>query len=160
MNVRIAAACVLLVFLAGTHWKAYVAGRNTIIAAWDAEKAEAEKQAETNRLLRQVRVNDISRKYVEKTAENRHVTQSNFAKVEEYAPASFPPLPGSFRVWHDAAAAGETLDDTGRVDAAPVPLKQTAATVAGNYADANYDKQRLEALQAIVRASGCFDLEE
>lgn len=156
----LAAGLVALVLLAGSHWRAYVAGGDSVRVEWMEEKQAAEAQAENNRLLRQVRINDISRKHVEKAAKNRHIAQSNQLKVDQYAPTDFPPLPGSFRVWHDAAAAGQEVDGSGRTDAPSVSLKAVAGTVADNYADSNYDKQRLEALQAIVRASGCFDVEE
>lgn len=53
-NWRIWAALVVAVFLAGTHWKVYVAGKKTIQAEWDAEKIilqqKAMKAAEINRL--------------------------------------------------------------------------------------------------------------
>lgn len=69
-------------------------------------------------------------------------------------------LLGDFRVYHDAAAAGEEIDSTRRAPAAPVAPKDVALTIAENYADSRYDQSRLEALQQIMRASGCFGLSD
>lgn len=160
MNLRIAAAIVILLALAGTHWKAYVMGKDRVEAAWEAAKLEAENQAEALRLLRQSAVNKVAKTHAEKARKSADAVQSNLAKVDQYAPASFPPLPGSFRVWHDAAAAGEEVDDSARAAAASVSLRETEARIAHNYASANYDKERLAALQDIVKASGCFDTGE
>jgi len=160
MSIRLVAAVVLLAILAGTHWKAYVSGKDTVQAAWQKEKQAAEAQAEANRLLAQSSINKTARAYAQQSSKARANTQSNIAKVDDYAPVTSPPLPGTFRLWHDAAATGETLTDPGRADVASVSLKSVAVTVATNYASANYDKQRLEALQQIVKASGCFDVEE
>lgn len=55
-------------------------------------------------------------------------------EVPRYVPLDSCPLPGGFRVLHDAAAAG-VLPDPARIpDAAPVPAQAVAGTVAGNYA--------------------------
>jgi hypothetical protein len=60
-------------------------------------------------------------------------------------------------MFHDAAAIGQAPPDPGGADVAPVAPKDVALTIAENYADSRYDQSRLEALQEIVRASGCFD---
>jgi hypothetical protein len=160
MNARLAAALVVLIALAGTHWKAYDFGKTKIRAEWQAEKLEAESQAEVLRLTRQSSVNRSAKTFATNAAKARQTTQSNLAKVEEYAPSTHPHLPGTFRLWHDAAATGEALDGASGADAPSVPLKEAARTVAENYADARYDQQRLEALQQIVKDSGCFDVGE
>ena len=60
-------------------------------------------------------------------------------------------LPPGFRLLHDAAAAGEAIDDTRIADAAPVAPAVVARTVAENYASCNDEKQRLATLQDIIR---------
>ncbi|HJV76041.1 MAG TPA: hypothetical protein VJ654_17605 [Noviherbaspirillum sp.] len=160
MYLRLAIAAFVAVLLAGSHWKAYVMGKDVVRVEWQAEKARQEQQAENNRLLRQAAVNKTAVVFANSAAAKRQSTQSNLAKVDQYAPTTFPPLPGSFRVFHDAAATGEALNDSSGIDAPPVSLTATARTIAENYADANYDKQRLEALQQIVKVSGCFDVGE
>jgi hypothetical protein len=160
MNARLAAAAVVLIALAGTHWKAYDFGKTKIEAAWQAEKLESEQQAENNRLLAQSRINKIDRTGAARAKKRADIDQSTLAKVDEYAPSTLPLLPGSVRVLHDAAATGEEIDDSRTADAAPVAASHLAATSARNYIVARKDQGALEELQAIVKASGCFDVEE
>lgn len=47
---RVAFLLVVAVFLAGTHWKTYTMGKQTVQAAWDKQVAEAEKQAREKEL--------------------------------------------------------------------------------------------------------------
>lgn len=141
----------------GGYFHGRADGGNAVQVKWDAEKQAAEAQAENNRLLRQAAVNQTSRQFAEQAAKDRVVTRTIIKEVEKYVPSTLTLLPGDFRVFHDAAAAGEEIDDTRRADAAPVAPRTVAVTLAENYASSNYDKQRLEALQEIVRASGCFD---
>jgi hypothetical protein len=149
----------VLTLLAGSHWKAYVAGGDSVRAEWGAEKLAAETRAETLRLLSQGKINRIDRAGVARAQKQAAVDQSILEKVEINVPSTLPMLPGSFRLQHDAAAAGKETDDTGAADADPVAPRTVAKTLTRNYADARSDKQNLEELQAIVRASGCFDTE-
>lgn len=128
-----------------------VKGRDHVQAKWDADKQAQANQAETLRLSRQTSIDKGSAKFVVKASKDRIIVQANQSKVEQYAPVTAPMLPGSFRVWHDAAATGQALDDTGGADAAPVALKAVATSVQSNYAACRYDQDRLEALQTIVR---------
>lgn len=117
-------------------------------------------QAETLRLAAQSKVSKAGTQFAEKAAKDRVITQVIIKEVDRYVPNSLPMLPGDFRLYHDAAAAGTQVDDSRRADAAPVSPRTVAATVAENYANSRYDQSRLEALQQIVKASGCFDVEE
>lgn len=45
INWRIWAAGALALFLVGTHWKAYTAGKATVTAAWNAERLSVAKQS-------------------------------------------------------------------------------------------------------------------
>jgi hypothetical protein len=45
MNVKIIAALILAVFLAGTHWKAYTSGKAAITKEWELDRAESAKLA-------------------------------------------------------------------------------------------------------------------
>lgn len=155
----IAAGFVALVLLAGTHWKAYVAGADGVRAEWSAEKVAAENQAEVLRLTRQGNINKIDAASAPKRQKQVKVDQSIIDKVETNVPSTLPLLPGSFRVQHDAAATGEEINDSSAVDAAPVAPRTVAKTVSRNYANARSNQADLEELQAIVRASGCFDIE-
>lgn len=155
-----AAGLVALVLLAGSHWKAYVSGRDAVRVEWQAEKLAAEAQAENNRLLAQSRINKIDRSGASRAKKQAETDQSTLAKVDKYAPRSLPLLPGSVRVLHDAAAAGQEIDDSSAANASPVAVADLASTTARNYIAARSNERDLEELQAIVRASGCFDLEE
>lgn len=160
MTLRLVIAAVLAVLLAGSHWKAYVMGKDVVRAEWSADKLAAEIQAENNRMLAQANVNKAGKAFAEKAAKSRVIVQTKIVEVEKYVPSTLPLLPGDFRLFHDAAAAGEEIDDSRRIASAPVAPSHVARTVAENYASANYDKQRLEAIQQIIRASGCFDISE
>lgn len=160
MYLKLAAAAVVAVFLAGSHWKVYVSGKDAVRAEWQAEKQAAEQQAEQNRLLRQAAINKIDRSGAARAKKQADIDQSTLSKVDDYAPSSLPLLPGSVRVLHDAAATGQEIDDSSAANAAAVPSSHLAATSARNYTAARKDQRALEELQAIVKASGCFDVEE
>jgi hypothetical protein len=140
----------VLLAIAAAGGAGYWRGAKDVRAEWQTEKLQAEQQAEQNRLLRQSAVNKTAKIYAEKSAKSRETAQSNLAKVDRYAPTDFPPLPGAFRVWHDAAAAGEALDDQPGLDAYAVSLKEVETTIAYNYADCRDDKERLKSLQEII----------
>jgi hypothetical protein len=123
-------------------------------------KLAAETQAETLRLAGQHKINTIETKYVAKAEKQAKIDRNISDKVEQNVPSTLPLLPGSFRVQHDAAATGEETDDSRTADAAPVAPRAVATTITRNYESARSDKERLEEMQAIVRASGCFEIEE
>lgn len=160
MYLKLAAAAVVAALLIGSHWKAYVSGKDVVTAEWQAEKLEAERQAENNRLILQAAINKIDGAGAVRAKKQAKTDQSIIAKVDKNVPDTLPMLPGSFRVQHDAAAAGKEIDDSSAVDAAPVAPRAVARTVTTNYTDARSDKANLAELQAIVRASGCFELDD
>jgi hypothetical protein len=45
MNIKIIAALIIAVFLAGTHWKAYVSGKATVTKEWELDRAESARLA-------------------------------------------------------------------------------------------------------------------
>lgn len=144
----------------GLLWTGHHYGAQGVQAEWDKEKLAAEMQAENNRLLRQSAINKIDTAGAAKAKKQAATDQSILAKVETNVPNTLPMLPGSFRVQHDAAATGKEADDSEPLDAAPVSPRAVATSISKNYASARSDKANLEELQAIVRASGCFDIEE
>lgn len=160
---RIAAVLALLGLLFAAYWtidrRGYNRGANEVRAEWNAEKLAAEIQAENNRLLAQANINRIDTAGAVKAQKQSRIDQSIIEKVEINVPNTLPMLPGSFRVQHDAAATGQEIDRAGAADADPVAPRTVARTLTRNYADARSDKQNLEELQAIVRASGCFEVE-
>ena len=127
------------------------AGESIVQKKWDAEKAQAVVQAENIRLLNQAAIGKQADKYIVKQAAAKVIYKTIIKEVEKYVPNTLPMLPGGFRLLHDAAAEGVTVDGTSGVDAAPVAPSVVAKTVADNYADCRADQDRLEALQAIVK---------
>ena len=126
-------------------------GAARIQALWDKETAAAEVQAETLRILRQSSIDKSATKYAVKQAKQQVIVKTIIKEVDRYVPNSLPMLPAGFRVLHDAAAAGEAIDDTRLADAAPVAPAVVARTVAENYATCNDEKYRLSTLQDIIR---------
>lgn len=83
----------------------------------------------------------------------RTVTKTLIEKVPVYVPLDACPLPGGFRLLHDAAATDGVLPDpAGRLDAGAVPAQDAAATVVENYGIARANAAQLVWLQAWVRA--------
>lgn len=156
----IAIGIAILVAAVGLLWTGHHYGAQGVQAKWDREKLAAEHQAETLRIMRQAAINKIDNAGAAKAKKQAAIDQTIIAKVPEYAPDSLPLLPGSVRVLHDAAATGQKIDDSSAAHASPVAVKDLAATTIANYSAARSDQAALEELQAIVRASGCFDIEE
>ena len=78
------------------------------------------------------------------------VTETIIKEVPTYVKATDCPMPGGFRVLHDAAAHG-TLPDPARIaDASSVPAAAVATTVAINYGTCHETAQRLTDLQGWV----------
>ena len=124
-------------------------GAARIQKLWDADLAKAEAQAETLRLMRQASIDKRETKSVVVAVKKREIAQSNLAKIDQYAPPTL--LPGTVRLFHDAAATGKAIDDTGKTDGSAVSLTDLAATTALNYAACLDDQSRLTDLQAIIR---------
>lgn len=83
----------------------------------------------------------------------RTITKELIREVPVRVPADACPLPGDWRVLHDAAASGEVPGPAaaGRADGAPVPAQEAAATVIDNYGTCRDTAERLRGLQRYVR---------
>lgn len=82
----------------------------------------------------------------------RTVFKTIIKEVPVYVKADDCPMPGGFRVLHDAAANGTVPEPAGVADAAPAPAADVAATVADNYGTYFETAERLRGLQAWVAA--------
>lgn len=110
------------------------------------------KQAKTTDEKRAAITPPIVKKEAAAQIKIRTITQTIIKKVPVYVQATDCPMPGGFRVLHDAAAHGE-LPDAARIpDAAAVPAQDVASTVAENYGTCREVAQRLTSLQEWVRA--------
>lgn len=57
--------------------------------------------------------------------------------VPQYIPAGTCDLPAGFRVLHDNAVSGTIPSTSAATDAAPVPVRDAATTITGNYTTCN-----------------------
>ncbi len=83
MYFRIAAALIVAVFLAGTHWKAYTKGQDAITAEWDKDIAqrtaaalEASEAARKRESELQTKVGRVDRAYQESKRNTEHVARA------------------------------------------------------------------------------------
>lgn len=127
-------------------------GRHHVQVLWDADVVAKEAQAETLRLSRQGNIDRVSSKLQAKVTKARVVVKTIIKEIDHYVPITDPVLSSGFRLLHDAAATGEAPDDTRRATSTPVTSATVARTITDNYSSCNYDKQRLEALQEIVKS--------
>lgn len=110
-----------------------------------------ESLATTERHLSSVQ--EIAAKQSKARAKVRTITKEIIREVPIRIPADSPPLPGGFRVLHDAAAAGTQVDSSapGGTDATPVPPQAAAETIAENYGEYHDLAERHRGLQDYVR---------
>ncbi len=151
MYLRLAAAAVIAIFLAGTHWKAYTVGKSVVQVAWDTEKAEMVLAAAEAQKKNQETADKVAEKVVTAAAKDRIVYRTILKEA-----ANVPndcPLPSSVRVLHDAAASAEMPDTrTSGTDAAPITAQSLTETIVENYEACQDSIRRLQALQEVVRS--------
>lgn len=123
------------------------------------QKLTIANQAETLRLASQHKINRIDAAGAAKARKQAPIDQSILAKAETNVPTTLPLLPPGFRVQHDSAATGEEISNPSAADAAPVAPVTVAKTITRNYTSARVNAADLEELQAIIRASGCFEFD-
>lgn len=152
-----------LAWLNPGRWLLYGA---LVLALWLGYAAWREHQRELGRAevrlqyAEQARRTDAARAAVAAPIAQRHaqaverirtVTKTITKEVPVYVPSDSCPLPGGFRVLHDAAAHGEVPEPARSADAAAVPAQDAAATVADNYGTCRETAQRLTDLQEWIR---------
>lgn len=148
------------------RWLAVVALALALVAfGWVKGAQHGEKKlaaAETRALkegvritaARQIVTDRIVLKYVPAIERQTVVTETILKEVRIYVPTDSPPLPGGFRVLHDAAAAGEVPDPARIPHAAPVAADAAAETVAANYGACRLNAVRLQGMQEWAREQG------
>lgn len=80
------------------------------------------------------------------------ITKTIVKEIPRYVKADACPVPGGFRVLHDAAANGQVPDAARIPYAAPAGVADVAETVASNYGTYHEVAARLRALQEWVNA--------
>lgn len=143
----IVAALALAVTFAIHHYGAqrFDAGKAEVTAQYakQAREADAKREAITA---------PIAQKQEAAQVQIRTVTQTIIKKVPVYVKSTDCPMPGGFRVLHDAAANGEVPDPARIPDAAPAAAQDVAETIAANYGTYREVAERLIGLQEWVRA--------
>lgn len=121
-------------------------------AAGQADLLEAQRKAAKPIIAQQAKVTErVVTKYVDRVRVVRERGATIVKEVPIYVPADSYPLPGGFRLLHDAAAIGAVPDRAGIADAASVPAQDAASTVVDNYTTCHETAARLTALQDWVR---------
>lgn len=127
---------------------AHQRGAESVRQQWLADRAI--QQAEIKRLQAQfaAAAAKVVTEYVDRVQVVRERGKTIVREVPVYVPSDSCDLPAGFRVLHDAAATGSDVPSpAGRTDAAAVPARDAAATVASNYATCHEISQRLRSLQ-------------
>jgi hypothetical protein len=118
---------------------------------WDAAKASAQATADGLTNASQNVTTQVEIRYVDKIVTVREKGDVVIREVPVYIPASSCPLPGGFRLLHDAAATNTIPEATRIPYAAPVPAQDATRTVAENYRTCHEVRVNLEALQGWVK---------
>lgn len=135
----------------------YNAGQASTQAKWDAAVA-AQAVADAKLGTQQAEVTErIVTRYVDRIKVVREKGKTIIQEVPRYVSATDCPLAPGFRVFHDAAAAGEVPDPAAVADAAPVPAATAAGTIASNYGTCHETAATLTALQAWVREQAALN---
>jgi len=112
------------------------------------ELADAEA-AKLRAIEREKVAEKVVTKYVDRIKYVKGKTVETVKEIYVQVPADACPIHGSFRLFHDYAAvqAGPVPDAASGIDAAPVPVAETAETVVENYGICHETGERLTALQ-------------
>lgn len=147
---RIAAAALVAVFLAGTHWKAYKTGQDAITAEWQADIAQRTAQAlEASEAARKVeqeltrQVETERGKYAQQLKNTRTVAAAAGVGMRELQAALAGPAAAA------SASATARADDAAR---ARVVVSACAREVQAMAALLDERNQQLIGLQAYVKA--------
>lgn len=148
---------------AAYRWLALVLAALALFAFGFVKGAQHEEGAQARRELqaeraapvlagrRQAVTARVDLKFAPALTQIRTVTKETIRYVPQFVRADGCSLPGGFRVLHDAAAQGRIPDPAGIPDAAAVPARDAAATIASNYGACRETSERLDGLQEWVR---------
>ena len=152
MYFRLAIAGVIAVVLTGTGWKCYVMGKQTVQAAWDAEKAASAIAAAKSERKQQQTADSVART-VHQAAHRERVVYRTLLKDAADVPNDCP-IPAAVGLLHDAAATATEVPDRGSAgtDGASPTAQDLTETVIENYEACRDSIRRLEALQGLIRA--------
>ncbi|MDB5966695.1 MAG: hypothetical protein JWQ72_3195 [Polaromonas sp.] len=144
---RIAALALLAVALMGWGW---LKGAQHEQLKYEGILAKAQAQVVRVQGKQAAVTAAVDLKYTPAIERVRTVTKTIVKEIPTYVSANDCPLSPGFRVFHDAAAAGELPDPARIADAAAVPAPALADTIAENYGACRENATRLEGLQEWV----------
>lgn len=123
------------------------------VQAWRADAKQAAELREAQRLntKRESVTASIGKKYEQQREKVHVVTVKQIERVQEFVGRTDFPMSPGFRVFHDAAAAGEVPDPARVADATFASAESVASTVAQNYGACLDAAGRLTALQEWIR---------
>ena len=137
-------AAVVFLFVGGCRF-----GGVRVQAKWDAANKDAEIVAAHVEAKQAAVTTQVVTEYVDRIKVVRQRGADVVKEVTKYVPSDSCPLPGGFRLLHDAAARGVPLGP-GVTDARAVPAQDAAATVTSNYSTCLEMRTQLIALQGWV----------
>jgi len=126
-------------------------GREEVRAEWQASIEKGKKEIERIKAKSERVTVKVETKYVDRIKEIRVKGDTIVQRIPVYISRDLPELPGSFRVWHDAAAQNVIPEVSADLNAAAVAPVDVAATVAANYATCHANAEQLTGLQEWVR---------
>lgn len=143
---------VIAVLVAAAAAVGWVKGAASVQTQWDAANAQAWATADRVIIKQGEVIERIRVEYVDRVKVVKQAAETRIERVTEYVPTGTCDLPGSFRLYHDAAARGDLPESpaTG-VDAAPVSAQDLARTINENYTGCLANAELIEALQAYAR---------
>lgn len=148
LEAKIYLGVLLILAWLGSVGIANLMGRHHVQVKWDAAKKDGSSAVKT--LVKDSgRVSTVIKTvYVDKIKYIKEKSDAIVQQVPVYIPADSCPLPGGFRILHDAAANSTVPDASAGTEAAPVPVRDAAATIARNYSTCH---------QAIANANALWD---
>lgn len=146
----------VLLLLYGSFWW----GGHRVRVEWKASIERGKTIVEELQKKQLVVTTKVETKYVDRVKVIKEKGDTIIQKVPVYIPASTPDLPGGFRLLHDGAVLGATSESTSPTDAAPVPVRDAASTIAKNYETCHITAARLEGLQEWIREQQALYLEQ
>lgn len=142
---------IIAALIAASYGAAYMKGRNDGFQKREAiaqeERKEQDRLSAALSKKRVIVTERIVTEYRDRVRVVREKGEEVIREVEKLVPVDSCPLPGGWRVLHDAAATGRFPEAAERTAAAAVPAQDAARTVSGNYASCRETAERLIALQ-------------
>lgn len=141
----------ILVFLIATFVGGCTVGREQVQDKWDTTNAkQAIKLSQVETAQAEIS-KEVVTQYVDRIQIVRQKGVEIIKEIPVYVPSDTCPLPGGFRLLHDAAATGDHPSPARIADASPVTAQTLAATLSDNYTACRQAIEQLTALQDWAR---------